>query len=98
MTQADWLAGGAPAATDKVAAQMAVTYIACEAAPCYRGDADGRLPWSPSPDSAASSGSGSLTPQHSLSSPPALLAPVAPQARLVTLGNVSNPSQEHLTS
>ena len=80
MTQADWLAGGAPA--DKVAAQMAVTYIACEAVPCYRGDADGRLAWSPSPDSAGSSCSGSLTPAHSLPSPPALLAPVAPQARL----------------
>ena len=83
MTQADWLSGGAPA--DKVAAQMAVTYIACEAVPCYRGDAEGRLAWSPSPDSACSSGSGSLTPAHSLPSPPALLAPVAPQARLRAL-------------
>ena len=88
MTQADWLAASAPGAADKVAAQMAVTYIACEAVPCYRDDADGRLAWSPSPDSAGSSGSGSLTPAHSLPSPPVLLVPVPPQARLRALGYV----------
>lgn len=75
MTQADWLAGGAPGTADKVTAQLSGIYI--EAGLCYRGEPDGRLSWSPSPDSAASA--------SSLSSPPALLAPVAPQARLQTL-------------
>ena len=81
MTQADWLAGDAAGAADKVAAQLAGTYIALDAVAYYRADADGRqqcASWSASPDSAGSSGT--LTPQRSLSSP--LLAPASPQARL----------------